>query len=118
MFDGFISRFVVREFLIFLKFLKVFCFMLICTHLAACVWFFVGYSTMGDRTNSWLTTMWPQTEGKQSLIDEIDIFEKYTYSWYWAVVTVNLCALSVAISWRIGSIALRTVSNAIYCRSH
>ena len=89
-FDGFISRFVVREFLIFLKFLKVFCFMLLCTHLAACIWFFVGYSTMTETTNSWLNKMFPEAGSDRSAIDDIDTFTKYTYSWYWAVVTVKI----------------------------
>ena len=38
------------------RFLKVFFLLLICTHLAACTWFFVGYTTMDSHTDSWLSS--------------------------------------------------------------
>ena len=94
-FDGVISQFVNREFLLILKFLKVFAFMILCTHLAACTWFFVGHSTMDSDNGSWLSELLGHKD--QDKVDEMLLFTKYSYAWYWAVVTVKY-ALSLSLS--------------------
>lgn len=85
-FDDVVSQIAAREFLLFLKFLKVFFLLLICTHLAACIWFFVGYTTMDSNTDSWISDKFGSKT--TSNIDDIDVYTKYSYAWYWAVVTV------------------------------
>ena len=86
-FDGFMSQFVVRELLRLLKFLKIFCFMLLAAHLAACAWFFVGYSSMESETGSWVSVQFGLSSPEQ--VDELPVFDKYSYAWYWAGVTVK-----------------------------
>jgi len=85
-FDDVVDQIAAREFLIFLKFLKVFFLMLTVTHLAACLWFFVGYKTMDSATDSWLSNKFGTKSTAE--IDQLDAFAKYSYSWYWAVVTL------------------------------
>ena len=94
-FDGVMSRIFVREFIIFLKFAKLLAIMLICTHLAACAWFFAGYTTIHHSSGSWLSILFGHSD--TDLIDAMSAFDKYSYSWYWAVVTVNLYALSLFV---------------------
>lgn len=84
-FDGFMSQFVIRELLVALKFLKILALMVLFAHLSACGWFFVGYTTMNDDTGSWVSVI---INDDRSYIDELPTFTKYSYSWYWAVVTL------------------------------
>ncbi len=77
------------------RFLKLFCLMLLCAHLAACTWFFVGFQTMEEGEilsmdnpgSSWVTKYWQTSDPER--IDNMPTFHKYTVSWYWAVVTVE-----------------------------
>jgi len=84
-FDGFMSQFVIRELLVVLKFAKILSLMLLFAHLSACTWFFVGYLTMESESGSWVSTI--ISEDKQ-FVDDLDVFTKYSYCWYWAVVTL------------------------------
>merc|ERR1719295_1183284 len=60
--------------------------MILCTHICACIWYWIGYSTLTDTTDSWLVG-WLGIEDQEDT-DEFETFELYTYSWYWAVVTL------------------------------
>ena len=85
-FNGFSKWFVNRDFLKVMKFLKIFCSMLMVAHLAACGWFFVGYATVESDSGSWVSKQLGVDE--QALVDEMSVFTKYSFAWYWAVVTV------------------------------
>lgn len=84
-FDGFMSQFVRHELITALKFCKIFSLMLLCAHLSACFWFFVGYSTMDSDTGSWVSR---HISDDKEVLDEMNTFDKYSYAWYWAVVTL------------------------------
>merc|ERR1719233_2488102 len=75
-----------RTYLLALKFIKVFMLMVLVTHLAACIWFYIGYHTWTDDVDSWINSWLTVTD--KSDVDDMEIWEKYTYSWYWAVVTL------------------------------
>merc|ERR1719361_956818 len=87
MFNLLTKKSVNRDYLLLLKFLKVFMMMMLVTHLSACVWYFVGYETLSEDQDSWITS-WLSGVTDQEDIDQLTIFERYTYSWYWAVVTL------------------------------
>ena len=85
-FDGFMSQFVIRELLVTLKFLKILALMVLFAHLSACGWFFVGYNTMNNDSGSWVTIQFDTFDPQY--IDKLPTFTKYSFSWYWAVVTL------------------------------
>eukprot|EP01083_Nonionella_stella_P029364 80845_1 len=76
-FDTFMRQFVVREVIVVMKILKIIFGMILFAHFAACLWWFVGTAT----SPSWIDTH-KLREGGHST------FTKYSYSWYWAVVTL------------------------------
>eukprot|EP01084_Bolivina_argentea_P132951 234615_1 len=76
-FDSFMKQFVIREVLLALRLFKILCGMLLCAHFAACLWWYVGSKT----ENSWI-------DENDLRDDNIDNFTKYSFSWYWAVVTL------------------------------
>eukprot|EP01084_Bolivina_argentea_P255388 429532_1 len=81
-FDAFMKQFVLREVIVFMKLFKIICGMLMFAHFAACLWWFVGSKT----SPSWID--------KKSIDDNINLrthaitLTKYSYAWYWAVVTL------------------------------
>ena len=91
-FDGFMSQFVIRELLIILKFVKILALMLLFAHLSGCAWFFVGYSTMDSDSGSWVTQ---NISEDKDIVDALSTFTKYSYSWYWAVVTLFTTGIAV-----------------------
>eukprot|EP01084_Bolivina_argentea_P029704 55151_1 len=76
-FDVFKKQFIVREILISLRIFKIIFGMLIFAHFAACLWWFTGSRT---------SPSWIDEEGLRS--SDVDTFTKYSFSWYWAVVTL------------------------------
>ena len=80
--------------------------MCLVTHLSACVWYFVGYKTLNDERDSWLNS-WLSVEDKED-IEDMHVFDRYTYSWYWAVVTVMTLSISLSLSLSI------SVSRCVY----
>eukprot|EP01084_Bolivina_argentea_P160056 278752_1 len=90
-FDGFMSQFVIREVLVVLKFLKIFALMILFAHISACIWFYVGRMTIKTTkywspNGSWVGLHFNNTD--LNYIDNLPTFTKYSYSWYWAVVTL------------------------------
>ena len=82
------SKSVNRNYLHFLRFAGVFAVMLFATHWAACLWYFVGYTSWTDDRDSWIPG-WTGVADKSEL-DDMDIWELYSYSWYWSVITVEI----------------------------
>jgi len=73
----------VRETAILLKCVKCLAAMLITAHYFACFWYLVGYHTERKGKPSWLQVIEEDhPEGDASN------FTKYSYSWYWAIVTL------------------------------
>ena len=76
-FDAFMRQFIIREVVIFMKLFKIVFGMLMFAHFAACLWWFVGTKT---------SPSWIDVNGLRE--GNIPIFTKYSYAWYWAVVTL------------------------------
>eukprot|EP01083_Nonionella_stella_P084474 233852_1 len=70
-----------------LRLVKIFGFMLLVAHYCACVWFYVGYVAFKDSTirKTWIDAL---VDEQEQTFDEIPNFTKYTYSIYWAIVTL------------------------------
>lgn len=79
--DGFVSQFIVRELLYVIKFIRIIFKMLVFAHVIACLWYYVGRTT----SNSWIYYL---QEMDANEFRELDDFTKYTYSMYWAVITL------------------------------
>eukprot|EP01083_Nonionella_stella_P078910 216228_1 len=79
-FDTFMKQFVNREMIIIIKMIKIICGMILFAHIAACCWWYTGSKT----SPSWIDGI-----DKYDLRSpDIDTFTKYSYAWYWAVVTL------------------------------
>eukprot|EP01084_Bolivina_argentea_P200585 342997_1 len=76
-YNGFMKQFVIREVLIAMKLIKMICGMLLFAHIAACLWWYVGIHTQPSWVDSW-----------ELRTNDHSAFTKYTFSWYWAVVTL------------------------------
>eukprot|EP01083_Nonionella_stella_P078911 216231_1 len=76
-FDTFMRQFVVREMIIIMKMIKIVCGMVLFAHFAACLWWYVGMKT---------SPSWIDVHGLRK--PELHTFTKYSYAWYWAVVTL------------------------------
>eukprot|EP01083_Nonionella_stella_P144861 453033_1 len=81
-FDAFMKQFIVREVIVVMKLCKVVFGMLMFAHFAACLWWFVG-----DHTSpSWIDDQELRIDGL--LVSKYDTWERYSFAWYWAVVTL------------------------------
>eukprot|EP01084_Bolivina_argentea_P011041 20633_1 len=78
MFDSFIRQFMIREVIVFVKLFKIIFGMLLFAHFSGCLWWFVGSKT---------SPSWIDAKGLRGN-DKENTFEKYSYAWYWAVVTL------------------------------
>eukprot|EP01084_Bolivina_argentea_P255386 429527_1 len=76
-FDAFMKQFIFREVIVLMRIVKIIFGMLMFAHFAACLWFFVGSKT----SPSWI-------DAKNLRDDSIPLFRKYSYSFYWAVITL------------------------------
>jgi len=94
LFDGILKRIVVREMLIALRLLKIVAFMLLYSHLCACVWYVVGCESQKKYGISWIsenTNISHDCYYDPSAINGeqlTPVFERYSYAWYWSVVTL------------------------------
>ena len=78
--DGVVSQFIVREITIVLRFLRIIFKMLIFAHVIGCLWYYIGVNTKHYQEGSWIS----EIDNFEKFTD----FEKYSYSLYWAVVTL------------------------------
>ena len=78
LFKGYGRYFFVRETAMFLKVLRCLAAMLITAHYFACFWYLVGYHTQQKGKVSWI----------EVIDDDASNFTKYSYSWYWSIVTL------------------------------
>eukprot|EP01083_Nonionella_stella_P082929 229099_1 len=109
LFDGLTRQLVVTELIITLKLFKIMCGMIMAAHYFACIWWFVGVQNYDPHHiatvnqngvydyNSWIESV--------GLTPHDDLFVKYSYSWYWAIVTMfttgygDVVAHSVSEQW-------------------
>ena len=70
-----------RNFVIFLKLLRMLCVMIIFAHLGACSWYACGDYSFTHGMSSWI-------EAHGIAGDEATQWEKYSTSWYFSVVTL------------------------------
>eukprot|EP01083_Nonionella_stella_P083707 231517_1 len=82
LFKGFGGYVFVREAAMTLKCVRCLAAMLITAHYLACFWYLVGWQTAKNGKRSWIEII------EENHGDDATNFTKYSYSWYWAIVTL------------------------------